>query len=575
MSENTRNEPEYNANEEMIGTTQEVQEVPQGESPVFSEEGSFQIPDETDVAGGIENELDAEGQRPQKSVFPDESDVLNSMPQDAQDDDAAVAYSPQDDLHTDTAVVEDPPLAAGDFAGDIENDMDSSLPQEDAQNDESDTVYSPQDDVQAEDTGVEEMASPSGNLTDDISNEIEAEKILAMMNAEDNKSFGKKKSGGLDDSVEGLDSSMFGGMGTQKDDLDPFSKDFKLFGDKNDSKDVSEEEKLLRINDTTGIIISRMVLYIVLLFIVPKIQYIDNTTYIASMMLVAVALITAVFIRPLEKMDRVLKQYFRIAFAIGDMGIAVILIYLSGSSGNLLMLAFPLITLSNGLHGINFQLAFIAMVSTMLYYSVDIAIGDFGIESFDYRIGFFVQLAVITWLISWNFVLEWLKNNQKLRYAMLKSIENIIDRLPKPIMEKLALIFNMEKLKGLEHNYKMKIEELDELIAKQNKEIAFLKENLQNGAGGEEYAVNEINSMLELENLSLKENNKKLMELNKSLESRVQMLSQELEISNTELERIYNSINEDEAVADNTAQTADSDELPGDALPQEDPAQQG
>ncbi|MDX9703425.1 MAG: hypothetical protein RBU23_10325 [Candidatus Auribacterota bacterium] len=619
MSDNTH--PDYNTNEEMIGNAQEVRVNLQEEKPVFSEVEASDVdstmhttespersgidemspvanpqkdtaqpqmfdggvsqdaqsksdinpPIEDSVQQEVEShtvksellhEFDVENPQSRKSILPDESDVLDSVPQNGiQADENDVPYSTED-----SPMMEQTEESS--FQVDIEDLADS------LQDSQQQPVESEQIVPQEPDAGLSENVSD-----EDIYSEFQAEKIMAMMNAEDKKSSGKKKSTGSDDSVVDLGSGILSGQaGTGNDELDPFSKDFKLFDDQKDEKKQQVEDEPFRIKDTTVIIMSRMVLYMVLLYILPKITYIDNTTYTASILVVVAALISAIAIRPLEKMDHVFKQYLGVALAIADMGIALILIYMSGSSGNMLMLAFPLITLTNGFSGINFKLAFIAMLSTMLYYSADIAIGDSGIDSFDYRNGFAIQIGVIVWLISWNFVLEWFRGNQGLRYELLKSIENIIDKLPKPIMEKLALLFNMEKLKGIEHNYQLKIEELDENIAKKDKEIAFLKENLQNGGGGEEYAVNEINSMLELENLSLKENNKKLMELNKSLESRVQMLNQELEIANTELERVYSSINHEEETSDNPDETVNQDMMASaeqNDTPVEEPAQQG
>ncbi len=660
MTENTHSEPDYDANEEMIGQAQEVQNNIQEEKPVFSEPVSSdvqpdQVPIEADFVSAMNNVPDskavsvdtpvqpevpdvsvseenvvAEGV-PSKSAIPQEpvseekpvfteSDFSGEIPpiqdvpsvaeeinevSDVQvpqsnadvqgQSDEAISFSgdanieenqlepdaaPQNidseiqqeapdlnesqetmveessnelDVESNTGAVpseDDGEPHRGllpsepDYNGSQQEEVQDNIPPAPDASVETDEVKAEDEDISSIAEGLadqitEDTLQQEGGIADDLSNEMQAEEIMAMMNAEDNKSSGKKKSG----DGGGLDAGMFGGGGDD-DGADPFSKDFKLFDEEQSSDKSVDKEHPFTVTETTRIIISRFLLYAILTAIVPQVKYVDQTIHTASLFLVVVALISTILIRPLEKKDLVFKQYLRVALAIADMGVALILIYLSASSDNLLMLAFPLITLTNGIYGINFQLAFIAMLSTMLYYSAEIAIGDFGIDTFDFRTGFFIQVCVILWLITWNFILEWFKNNKTLRYELIKFVERAIEKLPKPILDKLSVIFSMEKLTGLEHTYQSKMEELDALIAKQETEIKFLKENLQ-GNGSEDYGVNEINSMLELENLSLKENNKKLMELNKSLESRVQMLSQELEIANTELERIYNSINED------------------------------
>lgn len=430
-----------------------------------------------------------------------------------------------------------------DRSGDVPDDEESFLTDYPA-----DQNHSEEDDqdIPAEESAL--TSSFSDESDDDASEEMQAEEILAMMNLEDTKESLKKQKSAESSPGDMLDSSItgsqdgFGSIDDNANDTD-FLKSFSL-DDIND--DSSEMDQSVTFKDTTKIILSRLVLYSIILFIVSKVEYSDKMIRVASFVLAGFALLSAPAIRPLEKLDDVLKRYIRIALAIADMGVAMLLIYMSGSSGNLLMLSLPLITFTNGFYGINFQLAFIAMISTILYYLADIAIGDSGIDSFDYRIGFYVQMGVMVWLISWHYVLEWYKQRETLRYEFLKGIENCLDKLPKPIMEKLAVLFNVERLRGIEHKYQTKMGELLAVLEKKDSEIAFYKENLQNSDAGEDYAVNEINSMLELENLSLKENNKKLMELNKSLESRVQMLTSELDIANTELERVYNSINEEE-----------------------------
>ena len=300
---------------------------------------------------------------------------------------------------------------------------------------------------------------------------------------------------------------------------------------------------------STRIIFSRIIYYLFITIFIFNVAFPDFLRFYGSLLLVGICLYLNKFLKRIDKFNYVVQGYLNLTASVFDMGVTVFIMYLSGSSRNLFMLSFPALTWVYGFYGFNSGVIAIFLFNTILFYITGITFGRSDITNLNIELGFYSQLFVLTWIISIHAFTKWFRSQSDLRYEVVKMIEKLFSKLPKSVFQQIASLMNSEELNGLKYKFKKAIEHLQLQIIERDQEIEFLKENGGGGEGGgmqDNFAVNEINSLLDIENLSLKENNKKLMELNKSLEQRVQMLAQELEIANSELERVYSSINDDE-----------------------------
>lgn len=310
-----------------------------------------------------------------------------------------------------------------------------------------------------------------------------------------------------------------------------------------------KKEPLPLIKTTTKIVFFRSIYHLVLIVMISSISYTEMYRFYASLAAVIAAFTTNYFVIKAERLSEVLKGYLSVALAIMDMGLNVLLLFFYASSYSSLLLAFPIFTLIYGLNGINIRLGFVCFLSMVFYFFSEIAFN----KSFNLKIGFFSQVSVLLWIGGLWWCVRFVKKNPFLRYQVISLFNKIGSKIPKQFIERLSSVFVSEKFDALEFEFRKKFTELIGIINQKQKKIDFLGENLRSEKGDEfteninmDSAISEVNSLLEMENLSLKESNHKLMEVNKSMEERIRILTQELEITNSELERTYSSIKDDE-----------------------------
>ena len=318
--------------------------------------------------------------------------------------------------------------------------------------------------------------------------------------------------------------------------------------EKTEQQDQPKPQKKSFFKTSTRLIFSRITYYLFLSIFIFNVPYPDFLRLYGSILLVGYCFYSNKFLTKINRFNPIIQDYLTFTTAVFDMGVTIFLMYLSGSSRNLFMLSFPVLTWVYGFYGFNVSVIGIFLLNTLLFYITGITFGRSDISTLNIELGFYSQLFVLTWIITIHAFSKWFRSQSDLRYEIVKMIEKLFSKLPKSVFEQIASLMNAEEIMGLKHKFKQAIEHLQLQIIERDQEIEYLKQNGVEGGGTmqDNFAVNEINSLLDIENLSLKENNKKLMELNKSLEQRVQMLVQELEIANSELERVYSSINDPE-----------------------------
>lgn len=321
----------------------------------------------------------------------------------------------------------------------------------------------------------------------------------------------------------------------------------------NDSDDVFFHKDQTIFKFLTKVFIGRSIFYFLLFVLVSFVPYTNKVNYATSLALVFVLLTGNYFLLKLSSLPDVLLRYIMFSVTVIDMGICTFLIFLNGSSNNLLILSYPLLICSYSISSVKLDFIILFILNLLTFWIASITFDTHGIIFFEFKTGFLIYSGLLVWVFSFQHFVKWLKNDHMFRRAAFGFLEKIIDGLPYEIKNKLESIMSSEKFRILEFEFRKKIEEIRQSLYAKDQELKFFKETLQSSIKSDDpdsmdSAVNQVNSLLEVENLSLKENNKKLMELNKTMEERVRSLSAELEIANTELERIYTSLNESKSM---------------------------
>ncbi|MEW6535869.1 MAG: hypothetical protein AB1454_09640 [Candidatus Auribacterota bacterium] len=301
-------------------------------------------------------------------------------------------------------------------------------------------------------------------------------------------------------------------------------------------------------NTTITTVVGRFTAYMLLLGILLTVDYPDYIRFMASVSIIFIALASNFYLFLAQNLKPLVKNYLRGALAIFDTGIITLLIFIQGSSLNAIILMYPILTWTYSFNGINLALLCVFLFNMVFYYISGIMFNPVGIFTFNIYIGIAVHLGLVLWIFSFSGLFKLANKKYSLGYRFIEYMEKVLDFLPDSISSKLQLFCQTKNFRILEDEFRKKASELISIIQTKEAEICLYKEHLETLNSTDEpdedieMAFSEINSLLEMENLTLKEANKKLTETNKDLEERINTLSEELEIANVELERIYSSM---------------------------------
>ncbi len=329
-----------------------------------------------------------------------------------------------------------------------------------------------------------------------------------------------------------------------------------LSSGKDESSDVFFNSRQPILKLPVKIFLSRSAYYFLLFVLVSFVPYSNKFNHTSSLAIVFTFLTGNYFILKMSSWPVLFLRYIMFSLNVLDIGVCTFLIFLNGSANNLLILAYPALICSYSMYTIKIDFLFLFVLNILSFWISSITFDTYGIVFFEFKTGILIYTGLLAWIITFNYFMKLLKKNDELRLSFFKFIEKVIDRLPKEIKDKLEVIMSAEKFRILELEFRKKVQEIGQSLYAKDQELKFYKETLQSSiksgdSDDMDSAVNQVNSLLEIENLSLKENNKKLMELNKTMEERVRSLTSELEIANTELERIYSSLNESQSSDEN------------------------
>lgn len=302
--------------------------------------------------------------------------------------------------------------------------------------------------------------------------------------------------------------------------------------------------------DIITLVFSRLLFYIVLTCLLFVVEYPDTMRLVTSYALLCVGFVSALCTVFIKNCSVVLRSYIRISLAVIDTGIITILLFISGSPQNSIIIAYPLLSWTFSLNGAPVQFVSVFLINMCFYFLSGILFFGIGLFSFNIYFGIGLHSVIIAWTFFCHRTLRIVAEKYNLSYRIMEYTEQLISNLPQNVAVRLQSFFQTKIFRVLEREFRTKIEYLVSIINAKEEEVQFFKDRMENMSGeksddDEDGAVNEINSLLEMENLSLKEANSKLTEANQTLEEQIKSLSEELEIANSELERVYSSMNEE------------------------------
>lgn len=290
---------------------------------------------------------------------------------------------------------------------------------------------------------------------------------------------------------------------------------------------------------TINIVLSRSLFYLIFMMIILNAHYPDMTRFFASVIIISLVLASTFLVIFLKGINPILLKYIRLALAVFDLGIISSLFYLNGGSSSTLLLAFPIFVWAFSINGMDYHLITVASLSIIFSSICKVAFTRFSIFSSQFLIEMLLQIGLLIWMVGFSEIMRKLKKADiSLSLLFIKLLGQLIDKLPDEYASKLKAIFFSEGYKILESEFRKRFSHLISVIVEKENLIKAFKEPRSAGTT-RVITKNGANTLVELQKVSLAEENEKLLDLNHTLEEKVKVLTKELDTVNMELERMY------------------------------------
>ena len=310
--------------------------------------------------------------------------------------------------------------------------------------------------------------------------------------------------------------------------------------------DLKEEQPFTVLSAISKLLVIRSMMFFVLLMAVLNIHYSEQVYFLGSVGLVLCAVGGNILLIRFTTVSAVLKRYVVVSSAIVDIGILCAAVFFNEASSAHLFFLFPFLTILYGFLCNTVQLSAIAVTSVLVHMLAYSAFDYRVIISANYLSAAIVHCISFAWIICFQKMIWLIRKNTFLKYHIFEVLTHILDNLPASVAKKVSCLLQLQKIDSLEYEFRKKFNELADIINEKTVEIEKLKTRMESGAGrddefeqGVSNAVMEINNLMEIENMTLRDENEKLSEMMKGYEDRIESLNQELETLNHELERTY------------------------------------